>query len=268
METASSSFSGKADPVVRPITRNDVVDALALGVRDFQAVPKYGLVLGGLCSIVGLFIILSLYALGFPYLAYPMAAGFAIICPWLAAGLYEVSRRLEQGEPISAGAVWRKVKGRSEVRWMGFATLFILILWMYQVRFLMAVFLGMSGMSASLPDFFAMVLGSSEGLAFLVVGNVVGAALATVLFSISVVSFPLVLERDVDFVTAMITSIRAVSMNPGPMLFWAAIIVLMLVVSILPFFLGLLLSLPILGHATWHLYRRVVEPVVEVQASA
>lgn len=263
METAAPSFSGKVDPVVRQITRDDVIEALALGLRDFQAAPKYGLVLGGVCSIVGLAIILSLYAAGFPYLAYPMAAGFAIVCPWLAAGLYEVSRRLERGEPISAGEIWRKVKSRSEVRWMGFATLFILILWMYQVRFLMAVFLGMSGMSASLSDFFAMVLGSNEGLAFLAVGNMVGAALATVLFSISVVAFPLVLDRDVDFVTAMITSVRAVSMNPGPMFFWAAIIVLLLVVSILPLFLGLLLTLPVLGHATWHLYRRVVVPLAD-----
>ena len=96
---------------------------------------------------------------------------------------------------------------------------------------------------------------------FLAFGNAVGAALSLILFSLTVVSFPLLLDRDVDFVTAMITSVRAVVTSPGPMIGWAAIIVVLLVVSAVPFFLGLLLTLPVLGHATWHLYRHIVAPV-------
>jgi uncharacterized membrane protein len=260
---ATSSLSGKADPVVRKISREDVVDALDKGLRDFKAAPRYGLFLGGLCAATGISIVIVLFEVGMPYFAYPIAAGFALVCPFLAAGLYEVSRRLEAGEPLSAGAIWHKLASRSEVRWMGFATLFVFIVWMYQVRLLMALFLGYSGMAASLPEFFRIVLTTPEGLIFLLVGNVIGAVLATILFSLSVVSCPLVLDRDVDFVTAMVTSVRAVLTNPGPMLLFAVTIIGFLLISVFTAFLGLLLTLPLLGHATWHLYRSAVAPAVE-----
>jgi len=257
---AARTLSGKADPVVRPITVGDVVESLRLGLRDFRAAPRYGLVLGAVCALTGIAIVAMLYAMGLPYLAYPLAAGFALVCPFVAAGLYEVSRRLERGEPLDASAIWTTVTSRSEIRWMGFATVFVLIMWMYQVRFLMALFLGYSGMMATMGEFLNVVLHTTEGLTFLAVGNLVGALLATILYSLTVVSFPLVLDRDVDFVTAMITSVRAVAANPVPMFFFAAVIAGLLAVSSLPAFLGLLVTLPILGHATWHLYRRVIAP--------
>ncbi len=257
---AARTLSGKADPVVRPITVSDVMEALRLGLRDFRAAPRYGLVLGAVCALTGIAIVAMLYAMGLPYLAYPLAAGFALVCPFLAAGLYEVSRRLERGEPLEASAIWATVTSRSEIRWMGFATVFVLIIWMYQVRFLMALFLGYSGMMATMGEFLNVVLHTTEGLTFLAVGNLVGALLATILYALTVVSFPLVLDRDVDFVTAMITSVRAVAANPVPMFFFAAVIAGLLAVSSLPAFLGLLVTLPILGHATWHLYRRVIAP--------
>ena len=174
--------------------------------------------------------------------------------------LYEVSRRLERDLPITAAEVWQRVKSRTELRWMGFMTLFIFIMWMYQVRFLLAIFLGERGMAPTLPDLVNAVLTTNEGLLFLAIGNVEGAILAAILFSLSVVSFPLVLDRDVDFVTAMITSLRAVARNPKPMALWAAIIAGVLFVSMLPLFGGLVVTLPILGHATWHLYRRTIAP--------
>jgi uncharacterized membrane protein len=106
-----------------------------------------------------------------------------------------------------------------------------------------------------------VVLTTNEGLLFLMVGNLIGAALSLILFSLTVVSFPLLLDRDVDFITAMITSVRAVVASPVPMVGWAAVIVVLLIVSSLPFFLGLVVTLPVLGHATWHLYRRIVAPI-------
>jgi uncharacterized membrane protein len=136
---------------------------------------------------------------------------------------------------------------------------------MYQVRFLMALFLGLHASFSTIQEFIKVVLSTNEGLAFLAVGNVEGAVLSLILFSLTVVSFPLLLDREVDFVTAMITSVRAVTMSPAPMIGWAAVIVVLLIVSALPFFLGLLVTLPVLGHATWHLYRRVVEPVTPPQ---
>src|SRR6267142_1063204 len=209
-----TSVSGKIDPVVRRITAADIAEALGQGLRDFQAAPLYGLAFGALYAGGGIVILLSLTAFGMIYLAYPLAAGFALLGPFVAIGLYEVSRRREAGQELSMRGIWSTV-----------------------------------------------VLTTNEGLLFLAIGNAVGAALSLILFSLTVVSFPLLLDRDVDFVTAMITSVRAVVMSPVPMIGWAAVIVVLLIVSALPYFLGLLVTLPVLGHATWHLYRRIVAPV-------
>jgi uncharacterized membrane protein len=256
-----TSISGRSDPVVRQIRATDVVEAMGQGLRDFQAAPIYGLAFGAMYAAGGLVIVFSVTALGMSYFAYPLAAGFALIGPFVAIGLYDVSRRREAGEPPSFGAIWRTIRSRSEIGWMAFVTLFIFIMWMYQVRFLTALFLGLNASFSSLQQFITQVLTTNEGLVFLMVGNLFGAALAAILFSLTVVSFPLLLERDLDFVTAMITSVRSVVTSPVPMLGWAAVITVLLIIAALPFFLGLVIVLPVLGHTTWHLYRRIVAPV-------
>src|SRR6476469_1542661 len=256
------SISGKVDPVVRRISVADVAEALTAGLRDFQAVPLYGLAFGALYAAGGNAILLCLTAFGMVYLAYPLAAGFAMIGPFVATGLYEVSHRREAGQPVSVGAIWATLRTRSEIGWMAFVTLFVFVIWMYQVRLLIALLLGLNASFSSLHEFITVVLTTNEGLLFLAIGNAVGAALSLILFSLTVVSFPLLLDRDVDFVTAMITSIRAVVTSPLPMIVWAAVMVILLVVSVLPYFLGLLVTLPVLGHITWYLYRRIVAPVV------
>jgi uncharacterized membrane protein len=254
-----SETPARRAPIVRRITRHDIAEALGAGLRDFQAKPVYGLVFGGLYALGGLTILFSVTAFRMTYLAYPLAAGFALIGPFVAVGLYEVSRRLETGEAISFGALWRKVRSRPEVGWMAFVTLFLFIIWMYQVRLLMALLLGINTTFSTLPEFLNVVLTTREGLIFLGIGNVIGAILSILLFSLTVVSFPLLLDRDVDFITAMITSVRAVVTSPAPMIAWAITIVMLLMISALPAFLGLVLTLPVLGHTTWHLYRRIVE---------
>ena len=256
-----TSVSGNVDPIVRRISIADVAEALGQGLRDFQAMPFYGLIFGALYAVGGILIVLSVTALGMGYLAYPLAAGFALLGPFVAIGLYEVSRRREMGQPLSLQDIWHTMKSRSEIGWMAFVTLFIFIIWMYQVRLLVALFLGLNASFPSLHQFIVQVLTTNEGLLFLMIGNIVGGILSLVLFSLTVVSFPLLLERDVDFVTAMITSVRAVVTSPVPMIGWAAVIVVLLILSALPFFLGLVLTLPVLGHATWHLYRRIVAPI-------
>jgi uncharacterized membrane protein len=256
-----ASISGKVDPVVRRIGTADIAEALTLGLRDFQARPLYGLAFGLIYVLGGIAILLCLTAFGMVYLVYPLAAGFALIGPFVAIGLYEVSRRRETGQPLSIGALWSTITSRGEVGWMAFVTVFFFIIWMYQVRLLIALLLGLNASFSSIREFITVVLTTNEGLLFLAIGNLDGAALCLILFSLTVVSFPLLLERDVDFVTAMVTSVRAVVMNPVPMIGWAAVIVILLIVSALPYFLGLIVTLPVLGHATWHLYRRVVEPV-------
>lgn len=256
-----ASVSGKADPVVRRITAADIAEALGQGFRDFQAMPLYGLAFGALYAAGGIAILLCLTAFGMVYLAYPLAAGFAMIGPFVATGLYEVSRRREAGQPVSAAAIWATVRTRSEIGWMAFVTLFVFVIWMYQVRLLIALLLGLNASFSSLREFITVVLTTNEGLLFLAIGNAVGAALSLILFSLTVVSFPLLLDRDVDFVTAMVTSVRAVVTSPLPMIGWAALIVVLLAVSAMPYFLGLVVTLPVLGHTTWHLYRRIIAPL-------
>jgi len=254
------SISGKTDPVVRPLTAADIAEALGQGLRDFQAVPLYGLAFGALYAAGGIAILSCLTAFSIVYLAYPLAAGFAMIGPFVAVGLYEVSRRREARQPISVPAIWATVRTRSEIGWMAFVTLFVFVVWMYSVQLLIALLLGLNASFSSLPEFIKLVLTTNEGLLFLAIGNAVGAALLLILFSLTVVSFPLLLDRDVDFVTAMITSVRAVVTSPLPMIGWAALIVVLLALSAMPYFLGLVVTLPVLGHATWHLYRRIIAP--------
>ncbi len=247
------------DPVVRPISIEDMADAFAQGVRDFQAAPGYGLVFGALFALGGLAIAACAYALGLSYLMYPFVVGFAMIGPFAAIGLYEVSRLREAGIPPSWRAVVGTVvsQGGRELAWMAFVTLFIFMVWVYAAQILVALFFGLRSFSSQ-ADFFAMVTSTPQGWLFLLVGNLLGAAILFVAFSLTVVAVPLLLDRDVDFVTAMITSLRAVAASPGPMLGWAAMVFILLLVASAPAFLGLLVAVPVLGHATWRLYRKIV----------
>ena len=140
---------------------------------------------------------------------------------------------------------------------MAFVMLFVFWVWMYQIRLLIALFLGRMSFS-TLDRFLEIVFTTSQGWLFLAVGHVVGAVIALTLFSITVVSIPLLMERNYDFVTAMITSVKAVVASPVVMLGWGVAVTLAVIAACVPFFLGLLVVLPVLGHATWHLYRRAI----------
>lgn len=248
-------------PRIRRIELSDVAAALRAGVADFRQAPAFGLFFGGLYAAGGLVLLSTVFALGVGYLAYPLIAGSVLIGPFVAAGLYAVSRDIEAGARPTWADVMRTIfdQRKREMSWMAFVSIFAFIIWMYQVRLLLALFLGFASF-ATLRDFLTVLFTTSDGLAFLAVGHVVGAALALALFCLSVISFPLLMDRDVDVVTAMITSVQAVLLSPGPMIAWGALVVAMLVIASLPAFLGLVVALPVLGHATWHLYRRTVLP--------
>ena len=246
-------------PQVRKIGFSDLRDVLALGWRDFRRAPLYGMFFGGVYALAGIVIAYVFLQLSMAWLVFPMIFGFALIGPFIATGLYEISRRLENDTALTwsgiLGIVWHQ--HRRELGWMAFVMLFIFWIWMYQIRTLVAVFFGFKGF-ATVQGFFDVVLTTSNGLTFLLVGTMVGAVISMVLFTLTVISCPLLLEREADFVTAMITSVRAVTTSPIVMLCWGVFVVLAVIVSALPAFLGLIIVLPVLGHATWHLYKRVV----------
>ncbi|MER2605671.1 MAG: DUF2189 domain-containing protein [Siculibacillus sp.] len=250
--------ASRADPEVRALTPDDLSEALAAGLRDFRRAPTFGLLVGLVYAIGGNLLFWVAASFDLLFLAYPLAAGFALVAPFVAVGLYEVSRRIETGESLNTtdliGAV--PPHARRELAYMALVTLFGMIVWIYAAGFVYALFFGMRPLEAS--DIVATIVGTPRGAFFLVAGNLLGAIIATLIFSVSVVAYPMLLDRDIDFVTAMITSIRVVLAAPLVLIGWGVFIATMLAVALLPMFLGLIVVLPWLGHATWHLYRRAV----------
>ena len=243
---------------IRKIEVADVIDCIARGVQDFGRAPRYGMFFGAIYAIGGLLIVWAAFALDYPYLAYPFIMGFALFAPFGAAGTYEISRRLESGEPLSwpaiLGSVWSRTG--NELSWLALVSLFTLIIWVD-----LAVFVFLAFYAPDIPTFpqlSASVFTTAYGAAFLVVGNALGAIVALLVFSTTAIAPPLVVDRQVDFVTAMIASVRAVLANPRAMLAWAIVIGAGLAISFATLFVALLVIFPVLGHATWRLYRRVI----------
>jgi uncharacterized membrane protein len=267
---AADATSGKRRtmdiPELARIEMRAGLDCLSLGLRDFARAPKYGLFFGAVYALGGWLIASLLMWLSMPYLAYPAAMGFALIAPFVAAGIYEVSRRLEVGQPLSwtvvLGTAWRQ-KGR-DMGWMALITGFAFFIWVDYAAIVFLLFFGLRELQ--LDAFLEALTTTSAGLYFILLGNISGAVLATIVFSLTVVSFPLLMDRDIDFATAMTTSVRAVLANPLPMAVWAAIIGAGIVVSLATAFIALPVILPVLGHGTWHMYRKVVAGVVQPEA--
>ena len=248
-------------PVVRALKPDDILSALDAGIRDFRSAPKFGLFFGAVYALAGWLIFALVFYIDMPYLAYPLATGFALIAPFAATGLYDVSRKLERGEPLTWGGVLGSIKSVSgkELAWMAVVTVFSLIIWLDIAAFLFFAFLGFGGgdLGGSLIN---EILNTTRGWVFLLIGNIVGAILALMVFSYSAISFPMLFDRNVDFVTALVTSVNTVVNNPWPMFIWAVIIAINLVLSLVSLLVGLIIAMPVLGHTTWHIYRKAVEP--------
>ncbi len=255
-EAASESKApaGKIQP--RRITLADLGAVLTAGWRDFIAHPQYGLFFAAFYALGGGGILYAALRLDALWWLIPAMGGFPLLAPFAAVGLYEVSRRRESGEPLSWRAVLGALKGRGDdqLLMMGGIIFVAFSFWMILAHAIFAIFVGESGIGSGT----AGLLLSPEALAMLAVGGAVGAAFALALFATTVTSLPMLVERDVDFITAIIASVGSVKASPGAMLGWAAFIAIALTLAMVPLFLGLLIVLPVLGHATWHLYRRVL----------
>lgn len=244
--------------VINTITQDDVSAAVSAGWSDFKRAPGYGLFIGLIYAAAGWFLLTLFYATSVHYVIYPLVTGFALIAPFVAAGTYEVSRRLERGEPLSWSAVLGSILGERgrELGWMALVTTFTLIIWFDFAVFLYVMFFGLK--VPTLADLPRIIFDTPNGAVFFVIGNVTGAAIAFFVFSITAISCPMLMDREVDFVTAMITSVKAVHKNLRPMISWAALIAFLLALCISTFFLAMPVILPFLGHASWHIYRKSV----------
>lgn len=260
MTMSATNAPRTSRPAVRRISADDVYAALRQGYQDFRAAPRFGLFFGGAYAAAGILLFLLLWLVQQPLWIVPFAFAFPLIGPFAAIGLYEVSRRREAGEPLSwdaiLGVVW--AQRNRQLPSMAFVVVAFFLLWMWAASMLVILFLGrMSGAVYSNLD---AILATSNGLMLLVAGGIVGGIIAFLLFAVTAVSLPLLLDRDIDYVTAMRVSFRAVTDNLQPMLHWAWIVVGLLFVGMVPMFLGLVATLPVLGHATWHVYRKVIAP--------
>jgi len=251
--------TAQSAPEIRDISSADLWIALRRGYKDFLAKPSFVFFLAIIYPVISL--ILIRFIGGYDVLPYlwPLIAGGTIVAPIAALGLYEVSRLMEGDQSVSLRNAFNLFNFRSL---QCVATLSLLlgaawVMWLYAANIIYVSTMG-DYVPASVPDFIQRVFFTDEGKSLIMVGSAVGFAFALVIFMISVVSFPMIIDRDVSAMEAISTSVRVVLQNPWTMLAWAMIISFSMALAAVSFMFGLALVLPILGHASWHLYRRVV----------
>ena len=243
-------------PEIGKITVSELFASLAAGWHDFRTAPLFGIFFSSVYIFGGM---LMVY-LGAGTVTWTLAIslGFPLVGPFAAVGLYEVSRKLEAQEPLKWSEILLVVfreKDR-QIPWVGAIVVIYFLIWTLLAHMLFAIILGPSALtdiSGSLQS-----LMTPRGMVLVGTELILGAILAFILFSLTVVSLPLLLEKELDFVTAMLLSVRTVRENFVVMFIWGTILAVMVFVAMLPFFLGLIVVLPMLGHATWHLYRRAL----------
>ncbi|PTX55552.1 putative membrane protein [Litoreibacter ponti] len=251
MDTAPSKL-----PTIGTVTVWELLRALREGARDFARAPAFGLFFSAFYALCGA-ILVYLGAGTFTW-TLMMSLGFPLVAPFAAVGLYEVSRRLEAGEPVTWAAVLSVVwaeRGR-QLPWIGALLVVIFLFWSFFAHMSLALFLGNMQLTNITTSWDMFV--TPAGLSLIGFQIIVGAVVALFTFTLTVVSMPLLLDAELDFMTAMGVSIRTVMRNRAVMLLWAAIIAVLLLIAMAPMFLGLFVALPVLGHATWHVYRRAL----------
>jgi len=248
-------------PKVRKIGLTDLKQALAGGIDDFSAMPTHVLFLGILYPLVGLFLACLTFGYEVVPLLFPLASGFALLGPFAAVGLYELSRRRELGLESSWTNAFDVLRSpsRDAILALGFLLMAIFLIWLATAELLFRSVFGYTTPD-SITQFVRDVLTTPRGWTLIVAGNALGFLFAVLVLILSVVSFPLLLDREVGAAVAIHTSVRAVLANPVPIAIWGLIVALALLIGSLPFLLGLAVVMPVLAHATWHLYRRLVEP--------
>ncbi|UYW26435.1 DUF2189 domain-containing protein [Methylorubrum extorquens] len=243
----------------RTIGLEDLRTALRKGFADFSAAPTHVMFLVAIYPVVGVLIAAATFESNLIPLLFPLASGFALLGPFAAIGLYEISRRREQNTAIPWSQAYAPLSGRSAraIAVIGLVLMLLFVAWLIVAMGLYWALYG-EARQASMVGFLKEVLTTPRGWALILVGNFVGGAFSLIALAISAVSIPLIIDRDADAATAIETSITLVRENPRTMATWGLIVGASLAIGMLPLFIGLAVVLPILGHATWHLYRRAV----------
>jgi uncharacterized membrane protein len=248
-------------PIIRRIHLADLRQALRLGWEDFKEVPSHAIMICVIYPVLGIALARAVLGYSVLPLLFPLAAGFALLGPFAALGLYELSRRREAGEPATAWDAIEVFRSPSFGAMLGLGVLLLalFVTWVATAQAIYVAAFGYGG-AAGVADFATRILTTPQGWWLIVAGCGTGFLFAVVALCISVVSFPLMLDRRAGAGEAMVTSLRAVAKNPIPMAAWGLIVAALLILGSLPLFIGLAVVIPLLGHATWHLYRAVIAP--------
>ena len=259
IEQSTGPVSGLPQGIaIREVTSDQSGKWLEAGWRDFKRTPAIGLAYGGLCVIAGYLILLSLFQSGQPYLTQPLGAGFMLQAPVIAVGLYESSRRREMGEYVT---LWHSLNGlRRNPGQLGAIGVILMLFFLAWTRIAMLLFaLFYNGSVPSLDVLLWETFFSRDAITFLITGTILGGVLAMMVFAITVVSIPLLVDRDVDVITALITSVAAFRKNWRVLTGWAAMIAVMAACGMVVFLLGLAIMMPLLGYSSWHAYRGLID---------
>jgi uncharacterized membrane protein len=245
-------------PTVRPITVSDVRDAFGAGMADWREHPLFGMGFGLVYAAAGGVILAVLLRAGRDDLIVPALSAFLLIGPGIALGLYEISRRIESDEEISApGIVGAGLRhGGGQIAVFGCALLIIAVVWIASADVLFTGMFGHPGWT--LGEIVSRVVTTTDGALYAVIGTAIGAVFAGVTFLIGVVGGPLLLDRDTDALTACATSVQAVRRSPVAYLSYGALVTVIVAAGMAAFLIGLLVALPVIGFTTWHLYRRAI----------
>ncbi|MCC6469676.1 MAG: DUF2189 domain-containing protein [Alphaproteobacteria bacterium] len=249
---------GEVRPVIREVTLDAPWEWLAAGWRDLLTIPRISLAYGAVFVVVSAFLTLGLWHLDMLYLLPPFTGGFMLVAPTLCFGLYESSRRLAQGEQPSFRDIFGALdRARGQISLMTGMLILLFYLWLHMA---LLIFLLFHGMAAPDPgNFIEEVFFHPRSVAFLVIGTGAGLVIAGMVFAISAVSIPMLLDRDVGVVNAVQTSVNAVTANWKPMLLWAFLIVSAVTLGIATLYIGLAVTVPLIAHATWHAYKGLVD---------
>lgn len=257
IQVAATDRTGSAIPPVKEVGPERPWDWLSKGWQDILRAPRFSLTYGAAFVAVSLLLTLGLMQADLFFIVPSLAAGFFLVAPMLGIGLYRISENLEEGQPVrfcQALEGWRR--NSAQLSAMALVLMLLMLVWMLAAVLIFAVFY--DGTVPTDDSFLAYAFLSGENNAFVAAGILVGGVIAAFAYSITVITVPMLMDRPVDAMTAMATSVEAVRKNWAAMTLWAALIVMFVGVGILTYYIGLMVAMPLVGHGTWHAYRDLV----------
>lgn len=243
---------------IQEITLDHPWHWIASGWNDFKSAPVISIAYGLIFFVASIILTLLVFSSSFFFLVPPLTAGFFLVAPILAVFLYDTSRRLKNGKPANFKEICNTCKQNPfNLVVMGLILMMVLVFWMMIANLVFAIFF--SGVGLTFENFFPTLFLSGDSPAFLAAGIISGGLIALGVFSITVISIPMLIDRDTNVLTAISTSYQAVLKNPRPLMLWASLIVMFGLLGVLTFYIGFVITMPVIGYATWHAYSDLVK---------